>query len=86
MDYGGLNISEAAIMQHMSSDVGQQVIKYQQQFCQPIVAITPAQDKGIARASIKQGVREVVLAKDQAGKLGEEKERKKKKTGERKDN
>lgn len=70
LDYGGLNISEQAIMQAMPADVGQQVIQYQQQFTQPIASITPVQDKNIARATIKQGVREVVLAKDQSGKLG----------------
>lgn len=70
LDYGGLNISQSAIVNAMPGDVGQQVVAYQQQFAQPLVAITPAQDKGIARAGIKQGVREVTLAKDQAGKLG----------------
>ena len=90
LDYGGLNISEQAIMQAMPADVGQQVIQYQQQFTQPIASITPVQDKNIARATIKQGVREVVLAKDQSGKLGaprknkkKKKKKKKERTGER---
>lgn len=70
LDYGGLNISEAAIVQAMPGDLGQQVLAYQQQFTKPVAAITPVQDKHITRAGIKQGVREVVLAKDQSGKLG----------------
>ena len=40
------------------------------QYAQPIAAITPANDKALARAEIKNGVREVVLCKDQNGKVG----------------
>ncbi len=61
--------------------MGQQVLQYHAEHgvvplpglaaaAAPLVAVTPAGDKGLAVAQIKQGVRLVTLAKDGAGKLG----------------
>lgn len=65
-DYGGLNISALALERYMPPEIAMQV----QGGYQPLVALTPASDVGIARAQVKQGVRQVVLCKDQAGKIG----------------
>lgn len=70
LDYGGLNISALAIQQQMPGELGLQVLQQQPGQAQAIVSLTPVNDKGVARAQVKQGVREVVLAKDGKGKLG----------------
>lgn len=61
-EFAGLDISNTALVAHMSQEIVSQM--------QPIARITQPTDLGVARASIKQGVREVVLAKDGHGKLG----------------
>eukprot|EP00048_Salpingoeca_helianthica_P022231 m.17146 g.17146 ORF g.17146 m.17146 type:complete len:283 (-) comp7052_c0_seq1:238-1086(-) len=61
-EYAGLDISNTALVAHMSQEIVSQM--------QPVARITPEHDVGIARASIKQGVREVILAKDGHGKVG----------------
>lgn len=66
MSFAGLDISEGALVQHMPQEVAMQIA----QQTQPIVAITSPQDLGVARAQVKQGVRQVILAKDGNGKLG----------------
>lgn len=63
--WGGLDISEAALAQYMPQEA---VDSWKA--AAPIVAITPKHDVGMARAEIQQGVRPVVLAKDAAGKFG----------------
>lgn len=70
LTYGGLDISALAVQQQLPGDLGMQVLQYQQPASRALVSVTPADDKGIARAQIKQGVREVALAKDAKGKLG----------------
>lgn len=67
-NYGGLDISEGAIVAQMPQDVA--LAMRQQPGAQALVSITPKNDLAMARAEIKQGVREVVLAKDGDGKLG----------------
>jgi syntenin-1 len=64
--WGGLEISEKALAQHMPADA----VQSWTQFAQPIVAITPQADAGMQRAAVKAGVRRVTLAKDGTGKLG----------------
>lgn len=68
--YGGLDLSEANVLANTTPDIGRQIVAYQQQFVKPVAAITPANDKHLARAMVLQGVKEVILAKDQKGKLG----------------
>lgn len=65
MHFGGLDISEGALVQHVPQDVALAM-----QTPAPIVSITPAAHKGMIRAAVKQGVRPITLAKDQNGKLG----------------
>lgn len=65
-DYGGLNITPLAMERYMPAEIAHQVVGGYQ----PLVAITPAHDLGIQRAQVKQGVRQVILAKDQQGKVG----------------
>lgn len=64
--YGGLDISTAAIQRYVAPDVASQLTRY----TAPLASITPVGDKALARAEVKQGVREVILCKDQAGKVG----------------
>eukprot|EP00051_Salpingoeca_urceolata_P010460 m.127890 g.127890 ORF g.127890 m.127890 type:complete len:321 (-) comp16719_c2_seq1:252-1214(-) len=66
MSFAGLDISEGALVQHMPQDVAVQMAQQPQ----AIVALTSPQDLGMARAQVKQGVRKVILAKDQHNKLG----------------
>lgn len=68
MNYGGLDVSEGALNLYMPQEVA--TAMRHQPGEQALVSITPKHDLGIARAEIQQGVREVVLAKDQSGKLG----------------
>lgn len=73
MNYGGLDISEGALQQYLPQEVAlamQTAGPRQMPGAQAIVSITPKNDLAMQRAEIKQGVRQVVLAKDQAGKLG----------------
>jgi syntenin-1 len=63
--WGGLEITPQVLQQHMSEDAVALWTKPE-----PIVAVTPASDLGIQRADIKKGVRQVILAKGQEGKLG----------------
>jgi syntenin-1 len=73
MNYGGLDISEGALNQYMPQDVAlamQVAPQRQLPGSQALVSITPKNDVAMQRAEIQQGVRQVVLAKDQAGKLG----------------
>jgi syntenin-1 len=64
LEYGGLDVSEGALMQYMPPEVAMQVAH------PPIASITPIGDAGMVRAHIKNGVRQVQLAKDGNGKLG----------------
>lgn len=65
-DYGGLNISPLALERYVPAEVAMQM----QGGYKPLVAITSSTDMGIKRAEVKQGVRQVILAKDQSGKVG----------------
>jgi len=62
MQYAGLDVSQTALVAHMPHEVLSQM--------KPIACITSPKDAGMAAAAIKQGIRELVLAKDAAGKLG----------------
>jgi len=62
MQYAGLDVSQGALVAHMPEEVLRQM--------QPIARITAPDDRGLVAGSIKQGLREVILAKDGAGKLG----------------
>ena len=64
--YGGLDISAMSIQRYVPPEMAGQLSAY----AQPLASITPVGDKALARAEVKQGVREVVLCKDQAGKVG----------------
>jgi syntenin-1 len=66
--YGGLDISPAAIARYVAPDVASQLTAYG--YTAPLVSVTPVGDKALARAEVKNGVREVVLCKDQTGKIG----------------
>lgn len=67
--FGGLALDQSALAVHMPPDhVSSWLAQYQA--AKPVASVTPATDMGIMRAAIRQGVREVVLAKDAAGKLG----------------
>jgi syntenin-1 len=70
--FGGLAIDQAALALHMPEDhISSWMASYNANAkAQPLATVTPASDQGIMRAAIRQGVREVVLAKDQAGYLG----------------
>lgn len=70
MSYGGLDISEGAIVAQMPQDVAIAMRTSSQPGAHALVSITPKNDLAMARAEVKQGVREVVLAKDGEGKLG----------------
>lgn len=96
LNYGGLDVSEAALAQYVPPEVasamrapapGTAVVAVRPAAAagavavpapgrgalpgsQALVSITPRGDLGMQRAEIKQGVREVVLAKDQKGKFG----------------
>jgi len=73
MNYGGLDISEGALNQYVPQEVAlamQTPTPHQMPGAQALVSITPKNDVAMRRAEIQQGVRQVVLAKDQAGKLG----------------
>lgn len=73
MNYGGLDVSEGALNQYMPHEVAlamQTPGAHQMPGAQALVSITPKNDLAMRRAEIQQGVRQVVLAKDQAGKLG----------------
>jgi syntenin-1 len=64
--YGGLDISQLSIQKFVAPEVASQM----QRYAQPLACITPVGDKSLARAEVKQGVREVILCKDGAGKIG----------------
>jgi len=66
--YGGLDISAAAITRYVGQDVASQMTPYG--YTAPLASVTPVGDKALMRAEVKQGVREVLLCKDQAGKVG----------------
>lgn len=70
LSYGGLDISPAALDQHMGKEVALMYSRPGQPGYQPIAAITNSNNVGIARAEVKQGVRPVVIAKDAKGILG----------------
>lgn len=70
LSYGGLDISPAALDQHMGKEIAQIYSRPGQPGYQPIVAITQSNNVGIARAEIKQGVRPMTIAKDGKGVLG----------------
>jgi hypothetical protein len=73
-DFMGLDVSQQAIVAQMPREVaviiapGPVVSTLPGQHA--IASITPKGDVNLRRAEIKQGVREVVLAKDSKGKLG----------------
>lgn len=72
-DYGGFDISTVALQKYMSRDLALQVTSGKNadgQSYEPLLAVTPANDVHGARAEIKQGVRQVILAKEPAGKFG----------------
>lgn len=60
--YFGIDIGPAALAANMPQEVLQHM--------RPLACVTPATDRGLVAASIKQGIRELVLAKDGDGKLG----------------
>lgn len=62
MEFAGLDISPQAMALAMPEDVLRMM--------RPIASVTPQNDLGIARAAIKQGVRELILAKDGQNKIG----------------
>jgi len=64
--YGGLDISMLSIQKYVGAETAGQLHAY----TQPLASVTPVGDKSLARAEIKQGVREFVLCKDQKGKVG----------------
>lgn len=66
--YGGLDISPAALARYVAPEMASQLTPYG--YTAPLVSVTPVGDKHLARAEVKQGVREVVLCKDQQGKIG----------------
>jgi len=66
--YGGLDITPAAISRYVAPEVASQLKPYG--YTAPLASVTPVGDKALARAEVKQGVREVVLCKDQSGKVG----------------
>lgn len=103
MNYGGLDVSEAALSQYMPPEVAQAIMttggaasaaaagapagavvarpppggiavpapgRVALPGSQALVSITPKNDVAMMRAEIKQGVRQIVLAKDQKGKIG----------------
>jgi syntenin-1 len=66
--FGDLAITETTLAMHMPAD---HVSEWLAQTRGKVLAtVTPASEKGIARAAIRQGVREVTLAKGADGKLG----------------
>ena len=68
--FGGLALDQTALALHMPQDhVSSWMVQYNTK-SQPLATVTPASDRGIMRAAIRQGVREVVLAKDAKGLLG----------------
>jgi len=69
LNYGGIDVSEGALNQYVPPDVAQ-AMRSNLPGSQALVSITPKQDLAMARAEIKQGVREVILAKDGDNKLG----------------
>jgi len=64
---GGLDVSESALALHMPKD---HVASWLATDYKPLATITKADDAGLARAAIRQGVRPVTLAKDSEGRLG----------------
>lgn len=66
--YGGLDISPSAISRYVGSENASQLTPYG--YTAPLASVTPVGDRALARAEVKQGVREVVLCKDQQGKVG----------------
>eukprot|EP00041_Stephanoeca_diplocostata_P002588 m.28219 g.28219 ORF g.28219 m.28219 type:complete len:292 (+) comp13559_c0_seq1:178-1053(+) len=70
LSYGGLDISRAALDQHMGREVATMYSRPGQPGYQPLAAVTASNNVGIARAEVKQGVRPVVVAKDAKGVLG----------------
>jgi syntenin-1 len=68
--YGGLDISMLTLQKYVTPEVASQMQVAPFSSAAPIAAVTPLGDKGIARAEIKQGVREVIVCKDQKGKVG----------------
>lgn len=70
MSYGGLDISPAALDQHMGKEVAKMYSRPGQAGYQPLAAITASNNVGMERAEIKQGVRPMVVAKDSKGQLG----------------
>jgi len=71
LSYGGLDISPAALDQHMGREVALMYSRPGQEGgYEPLAAITATNNVGIARAEIKQGVRPMSVAKDPKGMLG----------------
>lgn len=66
--FGDLAISETALAAHMPPD---HVAQWLEETRGKVLAtVTPAANTGVAAAAIRQGVRQVTLAKDGSGKLG----------------
>lgn len=71
LSYGGLDISPAALDQQMGREVARMYSKPGVQGAyQPLAAVTTADNLGVARAEIKQGVRPMRIAKDGNNLLG----------------
>jgi len=69
-EYMGLEISHDLVRQNMPEEVGGQVIQYKAQSHNVVAPITGTNNMGVARAEVKQGIRQVVGCKDQSGKVG----------------
>jgi len=69
-EFMGLEISHDTVKSNMSAEVGHEVIQYQPPSHGMVAPITGQGNVGVMRAEVKQGVRQVVACKDQAGKLG----------------
>lgn len=69
LSYGGLDISPRALEQQLGSEMAIATRQHQDGY-KPLATITQPGNIGIARAEKREGVRPVVLAKGQDGKIG----------------
>ena len=69
-EFMGLDVSHSSVKSLMPEEVGHQVVQYKPQSRDVIAPITGQENIGMMRAEVQQGIRQVVVCKDQDGKVG----------------
>jgi len=68
-EFMGMELSHESVLREMP-EIGREVIQHQPASAGMVAPITGQNNMGMARAEVKQGVRQIIACKDGSGKLG----------------